>query len=187
MGSDSNSYTNSCENSNSNSSCRNSSTRDASSCVSSCGLNYSDTLVGVWNFIYQYESQVASSETTIDRPSQLLFNLGGTFSSNSTPDLKNNPFGSLLSTGVGVWKQVGERRYKLEETHIGYRASDGAPSVYFLVHITMKLSKRGTKARICGRAVPKDISDPTLCTDTNGSTFNFTGHGYKILQPDCSK
>lgn len=184
MSSDSscNTKTNYCSDSESSDEC-NSSER----CESNCNLKCSETLVGVWNFIYQYETLAGSNNTdcnvtTIDRPSQLLFNVGGTFSSNSTPDLKNNPFGSLLSTGVGVWKQTGERRYKLEETHIGYRASDGAPSFYFKVSIRMKVSRRGTKAKFCGRSVQLSISNDQLCDET-GKTFDFSGFGFKILEP----
>lgn len=156
-------------------------------CQTDCNLKFSDTLVGVWNFIYQYEILSSSENTdsnvmTMDRPSQLLFNVGGTFSSNSTPDLRNNPFGSLLSTGVGVWTEIGERRYKLEETHIGYRPSDGTPSFYFKVCIKMKVSRRGNKARFSGRSIQLSISNDELCEET-GKYFDFTGFGFKILEP----
>lgn len=161
------------------------SSRNGRHCDSGCQIRFSDSLVGVWNFIYQYDTGItgATGPITIDRPSQMLFNEGGTFSSNSTPDLRNNPFGFLLSTGVGIWKQTGERRYKLEEVHIGYRASDGNPSVYFKVNIRMKVSKKGTKALFCGYARSLDISDPTLCSETNRAEFAFNGFGYKVLQP----
>ena len=155
-------------------------------CKDDCGLKYSHTPVGVWNLIFQYETMTstnATTTTTLDRPPQLLLNSGGTYTGNSTPDLKNNPFGVLLSTGVGVWNIIGERKVKLEATHIGYKASDGSPSVYYKIHITMKLNKRGTKARFCGQAIPKNIDDPSLCTNTNGTVVCFSGHGYKVLEP----
>ena len=152
-------------------------------CKDDCELKHSNTPVGVWNMIFQYEIMGSTTDTTLDRPIQLLLNAGGTYTGNSTPDLKNNPFGLLLSTGVGVWHEEGERKLKLEGTNIGYKASDGSPSVYYKVHIIMKLNRRRTKSRFCGQAVPKNIDDPSLCTDTNGTVVSFSGHGYKVLEP----
>ena len=190
-----------------------------------CGLKHSSTPVGVWNLLYQYDTDLTTSSTTttqtnchpnnchpnnchhqnnchtqnntvnntvnntmnqtmnIERPTQLLLNAGGTFINATTPDLNNNPFGALLSLGMGVWREMGNRKLRLDETHIAYRASNGAPTVYYRVEIIMKLSRSGTKARFHGRAIPKNLDDPTLCSDTDGTTFCFSGCGYKVLEP----
>lgn len=162
-------------------------------CSDDCGLKHSTTPVGVWNLIFEYEPVTSSTSsntastttsTTLIRPTQLLVNVGGTFSNTSTPDLKNNPIMELLSTGVGVWRETGERKLKLVGTNIAYKASDGSPVSYYKFEILMKLNRSGTKALFCGHAVPKDLSDPKLCTDlTNGITAYFSGRGYKVLQP----
>lgn len=162
-----------------------------------CGLRFSNTPVGVWNLLYQYDitspSMVTTSSTTtvsgttgttVERPTQLLLNEGGTFINATTPDLNNNPFGALLSLGMGVWREIDNRKLRLDETHVAFRASNGSPTVYYRVEIIMKLSRSGTQARFFGRAVPKDITDPTLCTDTDGQTFCFSGCGYKVLEPN---
>lgn len=164
--------------------------RRSDSCERRCGLECSDTPVGVWNMVFEYDPSTASTTTTtatttmIDRPTQLLLNEGGTFTNYSAPDLTNTPFGpNHLTTGVGVWNKHGERKLKLEGTHIAFKTSDGSPQLYYLVHIKMKLNHRGTKAIVEGRAVPKDLSDPKLCTDSTMSDVYFTGYGYKVLEP----
>lgn len=162
-------------------------------CKDDCGLKHSNTPVGVWNLIFEYEpvtsgsaTSTTSTTTTLIRPTQLLVNAGGTFSNTSTPDLKNNHIMELLSTGVGVWRETGERKLKLVGTNIAYKASDGSPVSYYRFEILMKLNRSGTKALFCGHAVPKDLSDPKLCTDvTNAVTAYFSGRGYKILEPHC--
>jgi len=168
-----------------------------------CGLKHSYTPIGIWNLIYHYDIPSSSSSNkkcnsncnnkhrgstgttgpVITRPTQLLIIEGGTFVNNTTPDLKNNPIGALLSTGIGVWRLIDDKKIKLEETHIAYRAGDGSPLAYYKVEIVMKVSKNGTRARFRGCSVPKDINDPTLCTDTNGPIITFSGCGYKILEP----
>jgi len=168
-------------------SCRSKSRSSYDHCYDDCRLEYSHTPIGVWNLVFQYETNTSNNTTTtmeMERPSQLLLNGDCTFTNNSTPDLKNNPFGVLLSTGVGVWQQTGDRKLKLEATHIGYKASDGSPTVYYKVYITMKLNRKRTKVRFCGQAVPKNLDDPSLCTETDGAIICFGGHGYKVLEPN---
>ena len=152
-------------------------------CKNDCGLKCSGTLVGVWNLIFQFESTTSTSSTTLDQPTQLLLNEGGTFTNHSTPDLKNNPFNALLTTRVGVWHPAGDRKLKLESTTIAYKASDGSPILYYKVHITMKFNHKGTRARFCGKAVPKSLDDPTLCTDASAPVICFSGCGWKVLEP----
>ena len=125
----------------------------------------------------------------IERPTQLLLNAGGTLVNVTTPDLNNNPFGALLSTGLGVWREIGDRKIRLDETHIAYRTTNGAPTVYYKVKIIMKLNSKGTRARFFGQATPKDITDPNLCTDSNNNavSFCFSGCAYKVLEPRNSK
>lgn len=169
-----------------NDSCESKRRKNRKHCDDDCGLKYSHTPVGVWNLVFQYETMTtgtATTASTLERPTQLLLNADGTFTNHSTPDLKNNPFMELLSTGVGVWHEEGDRKLKLEATHIGYKASDGSPVVYYKVHITMKLNRKHTKARFCGHAAPKDLKDPTLCTSTTGPVVCFSGSGYKVLEP----
>ena len=151
-------------------------------CDDECGLKHSNTPVGVWNLVFQFETTTNAS-STLDRPTQLLLHADGTFTNHSTPDLKNNPFNELLSPGIGVWHEIGGRKLKLESTNIGYKASDGSPMVYYKNHITMKLNRRGTKSHFWGEAVPKDLTDPCLCTDTSGAVVCFSGCGCKVLEP----
>lgn len=160
---------------------------NTSRCSDDCGIKCSETPIGVWNLVFEYETTTTTSNTTsttLQRPSQLLLNEGGTFTNTSTPDLKNNPFGDLLSTGVGVWKEVGDRKLKLDGSHIAYKASDGSPVAYYRVHIVMKANHRGNRARFRGCAEPKMLSDPTLCSDmTSLPTIHFSGCADKILEP----
>lgn len=170
----------------SNDSCDGKRRRHRRQCSDDC-IKHSDTPVGVWNLIFQYENvtttATTTTDTTLERPSQLLMNEGGTFSNHSSPDLNNNPFGDLLTTGVGVWHAVGERKLKLEATHIAYKASNGSPTTYYKVYIIMKLNRRGTKSRFYGQAVPKDLIDTVLCTDSSLPVICFNGCGYKVLEP----
>ncbi len=152
-------------------------------------MNYNNMNNTTYNNMNQTMNQTMNNTMNmnqtmnLERPSQLLLNAGGTFINAATPDLNNNPFGALLSLGMGVWREMGNRKLRLDESHIAYRASNGAPTVYYRVQIIMKLSRSGTKARFHGRAIPKNLDDPTLCSDTDGTTFCFSGHGYKVLEP----
>lgn len=152
------------------------------SCYDDCGLRSSCTPVGVWNLVYSCDN-ACTTTGNMEWLNQLVLNGDKTLNLFSVPDLVNNPFPCILTPGAGVWEMVRERKYKLEVAHIGYRTSNGAPSAYYKVWITMKFNRKGTKAKFCGRAQAFDLSDPKMCCPTDADPICFTGYACKILEP----
>ncbi len=164
-------------------SCENDSKSYKNSCSYDCGLKYSNTPVGVWNMLYSCE-EACTTTGTLEWINQFLLNADETVTSFSIPDVSKNPFPSILSTGLGVWKSS-DRKIRLELTHIGYRSSDGSPQTYYRIYIVMKLNTKRTKARFRGEACAFDITDPTMCTPADVAPVCFEGHAVKVLEPGC--
>ena len=156
--------------------------RRKSDCSYECGLKYADTPVGVWNLVYSC-GNACTTTGTMEWLNQLLLNADRTATNHAAPDIGTNPFPCSLSPGIGVWKTNGDKKLRLDLTHIGYRCSDGAAQVYYRVHIIMKMNKRGTRTRFCGEALAYDLMDPTMCTSLDIPPISFQGHGVKVLDP----
>lgn len=159
--------------------------RRSSDCSSyDCGIKYSESPVGVWNFVYGCDT-ACTTTGTMEWINQVMMNGDGTVTVYSAPDVGTNPYPCMLTPGLGVWKEHGDRKIKVELTNIAYRCGDGATQAYYRTHIVLKLNRKGTRLRFCGESCPYDISDPKMCTPVDAPSLCFSGHGTKVLQPGC--
>ena len=157
--------------------------RRKSDCSYDCGIKYSETPIGVWNLVYSCEDVCTTTTGTMEWINQLMLNGDGTVTVYSAPDVGTNPYPCLLTPGIGVWNEHGERKIKMELTNIGYRCSDGAAQAYYRTHILLKLNRKGNKLRFRGESCPYDLKDPTMCTPLDHPSLCFSGHGTKVLEP----
>ena len=156
--------------------------RRKSDCSYDCGIKYSETPVGVWNFVYGCDT-ACTTDGTMEWINQVLLNADGTITVYSAPDVGNNPYPCMLTPGIGVWKEHGDCKIKVEITNIAYRCADGASQAYYRTHMVLKLNRKGTRLRFCGESCPYDLKDPKMCTPVDQPSLCFNGHGVKVLEP----
>ena len=157
--------------------------RRNSYCESECEIAEGDTPIGIWNLVYSCD-EACTASGKMEWHNQMVLHGDNTLHTVFTPDLTNNPFSCFVTPGLGVWKIINERKYKLQFTHLGYQCTDGSTKVYYKIYITCKLNRKGNKLRFCGKAQTYDLADPKLCTPIADAPLCFNGYGVKILEPE---